>query len=97
VHFENQDAGTTHNIAIYTDDSASESLFDGPDITGPDSTDYQIPALDPGQYFFRCDTHPTMNGTVVVSGGGGGPGGAEGGGGGHGGGDQGGGGGGDGG
>jgi plastocyanin len=79
LHFENQDAGTVHNIGIYTDDSASQALFDGADVTGPDSADYQVPALDPGEYYFRCDTHPQMNGTVVVSGG---PGGAEGGGGG---------------
>ena len=78
---QNQDAGTVHNIGIYTDDSASQALFDGPDVTGPDSAEYQVPALDPGEYYFQCDTHPTMNGTVVVSGGGGGPGGPEGGGG----------------
>jgi plastocyanin len=89
LHFVNQDAGTVHNIAFYTDDSASQALFDGADVTGPDSVDYQVPALDPGEYYFRCDTHPTMNGKVVVSGGGG-PGGGQGGG------DQGGGGGGDG-
>ena len=26
----------------------------------------QIPALDPGTYYFHCDVHPTMNGTLVV-------------------------------
>ncbi len=64
--FENQDAGTPHNIAIFTDDSLQDVLFRGELVTGPASVDYTIPPLDPGTYYFHCDVHPTMNGTVVV-------------------------------
>jgi plastocyanin len=64
VFFRNLDA-MPHNIAIYTDDSASESLFVGETITD-DAVTYEIPALQPGEYFFRCDLHPDMVGTVVV-------------------------------
>jgi plastocyanin len=80
ITFDNKDPGATHNIAIFTDESASTSLFDGPDVLGPGTATYDVPALDPGTYYFHCDTHPTMNGSVVVSGavgggegGGGGP------------------------
>lgn len=73
--FQNDDAGTTHNVAIYTDESASEALFQGEIITGVDSIEYAIPAIPAGTYFFRCDVHPNMNGTVNV-----GPGGGQGGG-----------------
>ena len=66
VFFRNLD-GQPHNIAIYTDDSASESLFIGDTITDSAVT-YEIPALEPGEYFFRCDVHPDMTGTVVVEG-----------------------------
>ncbi len=66
ITFDNQDAATQHNIAIYTDSSATENLFRGDLLTGPGTIDYTIPALDPGTYYFRCDVHPTMNGTVVV-------------------------------
>lgn len=59
--------GAPHNIAIYTDDSASEELFVGETITD-DAVTYEIPALEPGTYFFRCDVHPDMTGTVVVEG-----------------------------
>ena len=38
-------------------------------ITGPDATtQIVVPALDAGTYYFQCDIHPDMNGTVVVSG-----------------------------
>jgi plastocyanin len=79
LDFTNNDAGTQHNVAIYTDSSAATALFQGELVTGPGSTTYTIPSLDPGQYYFRCDVHTTMNGTVVVSKpSGGGPGGGQG-------------------
>jgi plastocyanin len=75
IAFDNQDAGTTHNIGIYQDKSYSTELFKGTIITGPSSTVYHVDALDPGTYYFKCDIHSTMTGTVVVGGGkgGGGP------------------------
>jgi plastocyanin len=66
VTFDNEDAGTPHNIAIYTDDSATEALFTGDLVTGVASIDYAVPALEEGDYYFRCDVHPDMNGAVVV-------------------------------
>jgi plastocyanin len=60
--------GAPHNIALYTDDSASAELFVGETVTDAAVT-YEIPALEPGTYFFRCDVHPDMNGTVIVEGG----------------------------
>jgi plastocyanin len=66
IHFENKDAGVSHDIAIYTDSSLSTNLFRGQIITGPASIDYSIPALKPGTYYFHCDVHPTMHGSVTV-------------------------------
>jgi plastocyanin/uncharacterized membrane protein len=62
--FDNEDGGVQHNVAIYTDSSAEESLFVGDLIAGPDTVTYDVPPLDPGTYFFRCDVHPQMNGTL---------------------------------
>ncbi len=62
--FDNEDEGVPHNVAIYTDDSAVQSLFVGDVIDGPETVTYDVPALDPGEYFFRCDVHPQMNGTL---------------------------------
>jgi plastocyanin len=67
ITFDNRDAGVQHNIAIFTDDTLSEVLFRGDLVTGPDSAQYQIPALPAGEYYFHCDVHPNMSGTVVVS------------------------------
>ena len=68
--FDNQDDVNTtgpHNVSIYTDDTLAESLFKGDLVNGPATVDYQVPALQPGEYYFQCDVHPTMTGTVSVS------------------------------
>jgi plastocyanin len=72
ITFHNEDAGVTHNIAIFQDEKLGTPLFDGPDVLGVATATYDVPGLDAGTYYFHCDTHPSMNGSVVVSGGGGG-------------------------
>jgi plastocyanin len=76
ITFENRDAGVQHNIAIYSDSSLADELFNGELVTGPTTIQYEVPALPPGDLYFQCVVHPNMSGTVVVSdtaGGGGGP------------------------
>jgi plastocyanin len=68
IHFVNQDNATQHNIAIYPSaDDLAKPLFRGDPVTGPDETDYAVDPLKAGTYYFQCDFHPTMNGTVNVS------------------------------
>ncbi|HEV3472488.1 MAG TPA: cupredoxin domain-containing protein, partial [Actinomycetota bacterium] len=56
-----------HNFSIYEDDSAKKALFAGQNVGPGSSTTYTIPPLEKGEYFFRCDLHPTaMIGTVTV-------------------------------
>jgi plastocyanin len=66
LFFRNLD-GQPHNIAIYADSTASRSLFVGGNVTNAAET-YAVPALGVGDYFFRCDVHPSMTGTVQVGG-----------------------------
>ena len=68
VNFNNQDSGIPHNFSVYTNSSASSTVFVGQIITGPGTTTYQFTApLTSGTYFFRCDVHPTsMTGSFIV-------------------------------
>jgi plastocyanin len=64
--FHNNDPGVPHNVAIYTDSSASTPLFVGKVFNGAATMEYQVPVLPAGSYFFRCDVHPQMSGTLVA-------------------------------
>ena len=64
LQFENQDSAP-HNVSIYTDSSASQRVFEG-EIFSQGERVYQVPALTAGTYFFRCDVHPDMTGTLTV-------------------------------
>jgi plastocyanin len=67
LRFENEDSGIPHNVAIFTDASASRSLFVGATFAGPATRNYAVPALEAGTYFFRCDVHATtMTGSLEV-------------------------------
>jgi plastocyanin len=65
IEFDNRDPGLPHNVAVYIE-AGGEALFQGEIITGPAATTYRFPAPPPGQYYFQCDVHPQMNGTVAV-------------------------------
>jgi plastocyanin len=69
VHFDNQDQGVPHNFAVYTNSQATDKIFSGTIITGVSQTTYTFTAPStPGNYFFRCDVHPTvMTGTFTVT------------------------------
>jgi plastocyanin len=68
IHFDNQDSGIPHNMAVFNGtDATAPLLFRGPLVTGPAAKDYSFAAPPPGSYFFHCDVHPTqMTGTLVV-------------------------------
>ncbi len=68
IHFVNSDEGTQHNIAVFRGSNATAPLlFRGELVAGPGSADYSFNAPPPGTYFFHCDVHPTMTGTLAVS------------------------------
>jgi plastocyanin len=67
IAFDNQDSGVPHNVQIFSDADMTRSVFKGDIFSGPETRDYQVPALPAGVYRFRCDVHPQMTGVLVVA------------------------------
>jgi len=67
VTVDNQDAGVPHNFGVYSDAARTKEI-DKPagDVTGPAKKDYTVKPLTAGTYYFQCDIHPNMNGTITV-------------------------------
>ena len=65
IAFENKEA-LPHNVAVYRDSSLSQPISVGEVFSGPATKSQQVPALTAGSYFFRCDLHPDMTGTLVA-------------------------------
>jgi plastocyanin len=61
---DNKDSAP-HNVAIFKDASAAEGISIG-EIVSSKSVAQQVPALEAGTYFFRCDVHREMTGTIVA-------------------------------
>ena len=64
IHFDNQDAGTPHNVEIK--DATGAVMFKGDIFPGVATKPYQVPALPAGTYPFVCTVHPNMTGTLTA-------------------------------
>jgi plastocyanin len=65
IVLDNQE-NAPHNVAVYTDESASTKISVGEIFSGPAQKSQSVPALAAGDYFFRCDVHPDMKGTLTA-------------------------------
>lgn len=66
ISFTNNDSAP-HNVSVYTEEGG-DVIVEGDVIDPGASTEVQVEALDAGEYFFVCDIHPDMTGSVVVEG-----------------------------
>jgi plastocyanin len=53
-------------VAIHQGSPTGQQVFMGEVFAGVATKDYQVPALQAGQYAFVCSVHPTMTGTLTV-------------------------------
>jgi len=56
-----------HNISIYSEEGGDQIVL-GDTAEAGQSVTVDVSALEPGTYYFKCDIHPDMNGSVVVEG-----------------------------
>ena len=65
VTVSNEDT-VVHNFSIYEDDSTEKQLFKGKDVPPGSTVDEDVDAIPKGDYYFQCDYHPAMNGTLTA-------------------------------
>jgi plastocyanin len=46
--------------------AAPAPTFAGEIVTGPKQIVYNVPALPAGSYYFSCQVHPNMHGTITA-------------------------------
>ena len=63
LEFDNKDGGTPHNLEFLTKPGGT-SLFKGQIFPGPAKKLYAVKAIPAGTYYFQCDVHSFMNGTL---------------------------------
>jgi plastocyanin len=64
--YRNEEPGAQHNLAVYAREGG-EPIAVGDSVVGPDAvTELEVSALAPGTYYFQCDIHPFMNGTITA-------------------------------
>jgi hypothetical protein len=62
--FHNNQAGVPHNVDIGASAADPKTYLDGDQITGVASITYNVAAIPVGTYYFQCEVHLNMNGTV---------------------------------
>ena len=67
ISFTNNDTAP-HNVSVYVSEGGDLIGEEGQTIAEGETTELSVGALEPGTYYFQCDLHPEMNGSIVVEG-----------------------------
>ncbi|MBV8982657.1 MAG: cupredoxin domain-containing protein [Acidimicrobiia bacterium] len=71
VTFKNDDK-VPHNMDFTVDQQGTQTFYKQDPLPGPISSTYQFTAPKAGTYYYHCDVHPNMTGSVTIKGTGGG-------------------------
>lgn len=63
--FDNNQDGVPHNVKIADSPAVANVLFNGEHVTGVAQVTYHVPAIAEGDYYFLCEIHVNMNGTLL--------------------------------
>jgi len=67
ITVDNQDSGVLHNINFFEGtDNTGQSVGATPIESGPVVQTLKLGPLDAGTYYYQCDVHPAMSGTLTV-------------------------------
>jgi plastocyanin len=66
ITFENNEDGVVHNFALFDSEDSAENVIDSTDLLPGPSTDEITVELEPGTYYYNCQVHPQMEGTLTV-------------------------------
>lgn len=61
-----QDDSSYHSLAIYKTSEAKDLIAHTEVEPGPGQQGLTVEALEPGEYFYRCDLHPTTATGVLI-------------------------------
>ncbi len=65
LHYH-QDDSSYHSLAIYKTSEAKDPIAHMEVEPGPGLQELTVEALEPGEYFYRCDLHPTTATGVLI-------------------------------
>jgi plastocyanin len=65
IQLTNEDS-QPHNVAVYEDSSKANEYSRGEILNQGQTADTEVEALDAGHYYFDCQVHAEMNGTLYV-------------------------------
>jgi hypothetical protein len=81
ITLRNGDAEILRNLSVYQltpylrecivtatapSQDTDHSLFEAESVVGPAETTYRVGPLEPGEYYFQDDLHPSLNGVLIV-------------------------------
>jgi plastocyanin len=66
IAFHNNENGVIHNFAIYDDEDSAENVIDSTELQPGPSTNEITVDLEAGTYYYNCQVHPNMNGTLTA-------------------------------